>query len=202
MSDHIKVETIQNIHHIGDIVVKDTKSKGKWKLEYKCDKDIQKQENGRIYFIVINGNIFKIGSSSCEGGIKTTFSFYEGGLGGSPSIRTFGIHVLIQKELEKGNNIQIYALFIEPIKIKISGISSVKEVVTYPDIKVLEDLCREDYKKVYGKFPLWNFQENGEKWPEEINELYVEQVNNRKNISLNKEIPKKKKIIIKEENEE
>jgi len=206
MSDHINVENIPNIIHIGDIVVKNTKTKGKWKLEYKCNKDIQKQENGRIYFIVVNGEIYKIGSSSCEGGIKTTFSFYEGGLGGSPSIRTFGIHVLIQKNLDAGNKIQIYALFIEHIKINISGISSVKDVITYPDIKVLEQLCREDYKKVYGKFPLWNFQENGEKWPEEINQLFVEQVNNRKNIVVNKEITtkivKKKKIIIKEEHED
>ena len=202
MSENINIQEIPNIHYIGDIVIKDTKSKGKWKLEYKCNKDIQKQENGRIYFIVINGEIFKIGSSSCEGGIKTTFSFYEGGLGGSPSIRTFGIHVLIQKELDASNKIQIYALFIEQIKVKISGICSVKEVITYPDIKVLEDLCRQDYKKIYGRFPLWNFQENGDKWPDEISELYVEQVNNRKNVSSSKEIIKKKKIIIKEEDEE
>jgi len=180
----ISVTSIPNIQHIGDIVAKDTKSKGKWKVDYKCDKETQKKENGRIYFLVVNGEIYKIGSSSCEGGIKTTFSFYEGGLGGSPSIRTFGIHVLIQKELNAGNLVQIYALFIEPITIQISGITSVKEVVTYPDIKVLENLCREDYKIVYEKYPRWNFQENAEKWPEEINASYVEQVNGRKNVTL------------------
>jgi len=180
MTTQINVETIPNIKYIGDIIHKDTKSKGKWKVEYKCDKETQKQENGRIYFLVINSEIYKIGSSSCEGGIKTTFAFYEGGLGGSPSIRTFGIHVLIQKELDAGNLLQIYALFIEPITIQISGITSTKEVVTYPDIKVLEDLCREDYKLVYGKFPRWNFQENAEKWPHDINSSYVAQVNGRR----------------------
>jgi hypothetical protein len=99
MTTQINVETIPNIKYIGDIIHKDTKSKGKWKVEYKCDKETQKQENGRIYFLVINSEIYKIGSSSCEGGIKTTFAFYEGGLGGSPSIRTFGIHLLIQNSL-------------------------------------------------------------------------------------------------------
>lgn len=180
MNNPINVETIPNIKYIGDIIPKDTKSKGKWKVEYKCNKEIQKQENGRIYFIVVNNEIYKIGSSSCEGGIKTTFAFYEGGLGGSPSIRTFGIHLLIQKELNAGNLVQIYVLFIEPITIQISGITSTKEVTTYPDIKVLEDLCRQDYKIVYGKFPIWNFQENVEKWPHEINQAYVEQVIARK----------------------
>ena len=180
MTTQINVKTIPNIHYIGDIIAKDTKSKGKWKVDYKCDKEIQKQENGRIYFIVVNEEIYKIGSSSCEGGIKTTFAFYEGGLGGSPSIRTFGIHVLIQKELDAGNLIQIYALFIEQITIQISGITSTKEVITYPDIKVLEELCRQDYKQVFDKYPRWNFQENAEKWPDEINSSYVEQVNSRK----------------------
>jgi len=177
----ISVTSIPNIQYIGDIVIKETNFKGKWKLDYKCDKETQKKENGRIYFIVVNGEIYKIGCSSCEGGIKLTFSSYEGGLSGSPSIRTFGIHVLIQNEINAGNFVQIYALFIEPITIMISGISSVKEVVTYPDIKVLEKLCREDYKLVYGKNPRWNFQENAEKWPDEINASYVEQVNARKN---------------------
>jgi len=182
----INVTDIPNIQYIGDIVPKDTKSKGKWKVDYKCSKEIQKQENGRIYFLVVNGEIFKIGSSACEGGIKTTFAFYEGGLGGSPSIRTFGIHVLIQQQLDAGRLVQIYALFIEPIRIQISGITSVKEVVTYPDIKVLEDLCREDYKLVYGKYPQWNFQENADKWPDEINAAYVVQVNGRKSTALEK----------------
>jgi hypothetical protein len=176
----INVTDIPNIQYIGDVVTKDTKSKGKWKVDYKCSKEIQKQENGRIYFLVVNGEIFKIGSSACEGGIKTTFAFYEGGLGGSPSIRTFGIHVLIQQQLDAGRLVQIYALFIEPITIQISGISSTKEVITYPDIKVLEDLCREDYKVVYGKYPQWNFQENADKWPDDINAAYVAQVNGRK----------------------
>lgn len=184
MNTQINVLNIPNIQYIGNIVPKDTKSKGKWKLEYSCDKETQKKENGRIYFIVINDEIYKIGSSSCEGGIKTTFAFYEGGLGGSPSIRTFGIHLLIQKELDAGNSIKIYALFIEPIKIEISGIYSTKEVVTYPDIKVLEDLCREDYKMIYDKYPRWNFQENAEKWPEEINIAYVNQVNSRKSNNM------------------
>ena len=179
MTTQINIQTIPNIHYIGVIVIKDTKSKGNWKVDYKCSKEIQKKENGRIYFIVVNGEISKIGLSSCEGGIKSTFASYEGGLNGSPSLRTFGIHVLIQKELDAGNLVQIYALFIDPITIQISGITSTKEITTYPNIKVLENLCRKDYKIVYGKYPRWNFQENAEKWPEEINQLYVAQVNSR-----------------------
>lgn len=175
----INVSEIKDIIYIGNIVEKNTQSKGKWKLEYSCDKNIQKKENGRIYFIVVNGEIYKIGSSECKGGIKNTFSFYEGGLGGSPSIRTFGIHLLIQEQLNLGKIIQIYALFIESIKVTIKGLLSSIEKITYPQIKEMEDLCREDYKKVYGKYPKWNFQENVEEWPQHIKLAYKVQVNNR-----------------------
>lgn len=177
----IDIEKVNNIVFIGDIINKtaDCTTKGKWKLDYKCDKIIQKKENGRIYFILVNNEIYKIGSSECKGGIKNTFSFYEGGLGGSPSIRTFGIHLLIQKQLNLGRKIRIYALFIEPIKVIISGLLSSVEKITYPQIKEMEDLCREDYKKVYGRYPIWNFQENVQEWPEDIKLAYKEQVNNR-----------------------
>ena len=139
----------------------------------------KKKENGRIYFIVIDEEVYKIGSSECKGGIKTTFAFYEGGLGGSPSIRTFGIHLLLQENLTLGKTIKIYALFIEPIKITLHGLFTSIEKITYPQIKELEDLCREDYKKIYGTYPKWNFQENVEEWPQHIKLAYKEQVNNR-----------------------
>lgn len=182
MSDEprgIEISEIPNITLIGRIVEKNTKSKGKWRVEYLCSKEIQKKENGRIYIIVIDDEIYKIGSSECKGGIKNTFAFYEGGLGGSPSIRTFGIHLLIQEQLNLGKNIQIYALFIEPIKVVIPGLLSSIEKITYPQIKEMEDLCREDYKKIYGKYPNWNFQENVEEWPQHIKLAFRDQVNNR-----------------------
>ena len=158
----------------------ENKWKGKWDIDYKCSKEIQIKENGRIYFIVVDDKIYKIGSSACVGGIKTTFSFYIGGLGGSPSIRTMGIHALIQELLDAGKEIKIYVLFNDPIKVIAYGLLSANEIITYPDVKVMEDACRVDYKKIYGKYPLWNFQENGEEWPAHIQKLYTEQVNQRK----------------------
>jgi len=175
----MEISDIKNLIYIGDIINKDGNSKGKWKLDFKCDKMTYMMENGRIYLIVINDEIYKIGSSACKGCIKTTFTFYENGLGGSPSIRTFGIHILIQEELNKGNSVKIYALFIEPIKVIINGLTSMKELITYPQINEMEELCRQDYKKIYGKYPIWNFQENNEEWPLYIKNLYKEQVKNR-----------------------
>jgi hypothetical protein len=158
----------------------ENKWKGKWDIDYKCSKEVQIKENGRIYFILVDNKIYKIGSSAGKGGIKTTFAFYIGGLGGSPSIRTMGIHALIQELLDAGKEVKIYTLFNDPIKVIAFGLYSANEVTTYPDVKVMEDACRVDYKKIYGKYPPWNFQENGEEWPAHIQKLYIEQVNQRK----------------------
>jgi hypothetical protein len=178
----------ERIVYVGQVVYKqprienipENKWKGKWSMDYKCSKDIQIKENGRIYFILVNGEIYKIGSSACKGGIKTTFAFYIGGLGGSPSIRTMGIHALIQELLDAGKEVKIYTLFNDPIQVVAYGLSSANEIITYPDVKVMEDACRVDYKKIYEKYPQWNFQENGEEWPAHIQKLYTEQVNQRK----------------------
>jgi len=180
----IECDKIKDIIYVGEIIKKDNGTLSKWKLDYKCSKEIMSKENGRIYFIVIDKEIYKIGSSACKGGIKNTFGFYEGGLGGSPSIRTFGIHMLIQEKLNENKSIYIYMLFINEIKTKIRGIISEIEKITYPQIKEMEDLCREDYKKIYGKYPQWNFQENVEEWPMNIKNKYKEQVNNRGKTNL------------------
>ena len=63
-----------------------------WKPEFA---EKIKDNAGRIYIIVSRapdsdtnrGVIKKIGKSECRGGMKNTFAFYQGGLGGSPSIR-------------------------------------------------------------------------------------------------------------------
>jgi hypothetical protein len=166
------IEQNKNLIHVGNIHNKN----GKWKVDYVCDSIIQTKNNGRIYLIVVDNIIYKIGCSESKGGIKNTFNSYQGGLGGSPSLRTFGIHKLIQEQLDLGKKIQIYAIFIDPIEVVIHGLVSCMHKTTYPQIKEMEHACREDYKKVYGKYPLWNFQENYEQFPEHIKNAFKEYI--------------------------
>ena len=152
----------------------------KWDIQWESGvESLIKQENGRIYFIFVNNEIFKIGCSECKGGMKTTFAFYKGGLGGSPSLRTFGIHLLIHEQLEAGKNVELYGMWNDAIKVKVKGLFGEKEEVIYPSIKSMEDTCRNNYKEVYNKYPPWNFQENAEQWPLHIQELYKAQVQQR-----------------------
>lgn len=133
----------------------------------KISKSILRDDSGRIYIIVSHGIIKKIGGSQCKGGIKTTMSFYQGGMQGGPSIRTFGIHLLIKEELEKGKKIEIYMITSKKIKMKVKGLFK-EEYMKASSFKEMEDKCKKDYKGVEGKLPPWNFQERGEVWRQDI----------------------------------
>jgi hypothetical protein len=177
-TQQLTIRSISHLFHIADIV--SAPASNKWKINYVCEKCMQIQENGRIYLIVVDGEIYKIGSSTSNGGIRNTLTSYMNGLGGSPSLRTFGIHMLIQEQLDSGKLIQIYAKFNHPIEIVINGLTSSISKLTYPQIKDMEDLCREDYKKIYNKYPIWNFQENKEQFPQHIQMAHAEHLQKQK----------------------
>lgn len=58
----------------------------------KLSQQILTQNVARVYLIVVNGIIVKIGGSQSNGGIKNTLQIYQdGGVNGRPSIRSYGV---------------------------------------------------------------------------------------------------------------
>jgi len=154
----------------------------------KLDKFVLKDESGRIYMIVSDGMIKKIGKSDCKGGIKTTMSFYQGGMQGGPSIRTFGIHFLIKEELEKGKKVEIYMISSKKIKMKVKGLFNEGVIEASSVSGGMEEKCREDFKNFEKELPPWNFQERGEVWRQDI--LKAHSKHNTKRKSLRRKISK------------
>lgn len=142
----------------------------------KLDKTILKKRIGFVYLIIISGKIKKIGGSQGKGGIKSTMNFYEGAMQGGPSIRSYGIHLLIKKELEKGKRVDIYVIVSKEIKAEIKGLFKAHKgkVVAF---KEMEERCNEDYKIRTGKYPDWHFQSRGKgkgyRWPLWIRKSYA-----------------------------
>lgn len=132
------------------------------------DNQILKDNSGRIYFFVSNRKIMKIGKSKCKGGIKTTMGFYQGGMQGGPSIRTYGIHILLKEELEKGKKVEVYMMVAKKAKLEVMGLFEEEEIEVTPDIIDIESKCKQDYFDKEEKYPPWNFQENGEVWRQDI----------------------------------
>jgi len=131
------------------------------------DKKILKEDTGRIYLLVSDGIIKKIGGSQCKGGIKTTMSFYQGGMQGGPSIRTFGIHLLLEEELKKGKKVEVYMINLTKQKAKVKGLFD-EDLMDTTSFKESENKCKKDYKLKEGDYPPWNFQEKGKPWRQDI----------------------------------
>lgn len=138
------------------------------------DKDMQKWDNSRIYFIVVNDIIKKIGGSGCKGGIRSTLSFYNSANQGKPSISRYGIQKLIIDCLNRGDIVDVYVMFLDPIEVNIQGLNGNKKCKVNLSFKEMESLCIKDYVDINDKFPDWNFQESANSWPKDIQESYIE----------------------------
>ena len=184
----LTIESVKTARLVGRCVLRGAENKTKqlWKMQWVPEhKELVKGNAGRIYLLVSRtkdkpGVIKKIGKSECKGGMATTMAFYQGGLGGSPSVRTFGIHHLITKELKAGNEFEIWGIWSSPVKVQVPGLFDTAEMLVTPSIHCMEDKCRQDYKKIMGDFPPWNYQERGAAWPKDIYEMYQKQIASRK----------------------
>lgn len=135
-------------------------------------KNILTNNAGRVYIIVVDGIIKKIGGSQSKGGIKATLSFYQSAMQGGPSLRSYGIHLLIKEALENEKRVEIYMIISQSVKAPVKGLFSIEKMKTNV-FKEMENKCKEDYKKIEGDFPEWNYQERAFPWPKKIHESYV-----------------------------
>lgn len=155
--------------------------------------NILTQNVARVYLIVVNGEIKKIGGSQAEGGIKSTLQIYQdGGVKGRPSIRSFGVWYFLYHTILTGAKIEFYMIYQPNFEHKIKGLFGLKSVPNaYISYKLIEQCCVDDYlSKENGKFPEWNVQEQGMDCPLEIKNEHAEIQKNAQS--------RKKKVIRKE----
>jgi hypothetical protein len=163
----MKINKVKTAIKIGDFQLNKIESANHITVKYneKIEKCILKCNLGRVYLFTCNENIIKIGGSSSKGGIKTTLSFYTTSMTGSPGKARFIIHLLIRDELLKGNKCEIF-MITSPLAISyVSGLFKQKKM-KIAAFKEMEDFCKEDYYKLENKYPVWNFQENNDPYPQ------------------------------------
>ena len=165
---------------VADVIL-DEKNKKYFQLVWdKSKKDLYKKEVDRIYLIIENGIIKKIGGSGCEGGlIKTITTYRDSSRSGKPSPRTIGVPYLINQSLQKGNKIEIYGILGELVMTQIKGLFGMNSKLASPNYKYMEKFCLEDYYSIVGTYPDWNFQEKNEKWPDEVIQLHLKLLNKK-----------------------
>ena len=147
----------------------------------------------RVYLIVVDGKIKKIGGSQDKGGIKGTLSIYrDGGVKGRPSVRSFGIWYFLYHTILEGKNIEFYMIYHDNFEKEVKGLFGLHKVTNASiSYKFIEECCIMDYLDAEeGIYPEWNIQEQGMDWPMEIKDQHAE--------ILEKAQTKPKRIIRKE----
>jgi hypothetical protein len=183
----MEIAKVKTAFKIADVVLNSDHPKNHIKFRYlddlrdetgkKLDKNFLTKRIGFVYLIVVDGLIKKIGGSQGKGGIKSTMNFYEGAMQGGPSIRSYGIHLLIKHELDQGKKVEFYVIPSKEAKSEIKGLFDVfqESIVAY---KEMEEKCNEDYKTTTGRYPEWHFQSRekgkGYRWPEWIRKSFAD----------------------------
>jgi len=123
------IEKVKTAIKIGDFVLRN-KHKNKINIKYlsNIDKKILTNNSARIYLIVQDGIIKKIGGSASKGGIKTTMLFYISAMTGSPGVPRFIVHLLIAEALTKKSKVELYMITSPKTLAKINGLFGSKKV--------------------------------------------------------------------------
>lgn len=157
--DHIKTMT-----RAGEIKLQpDTK-----KLAFIPDSAMSKQQlrdiRGRVYAIVVDGVIEKIGGSQDKGGIQGTLGWYLNGWAKGNSERTYCTWNFFRKNLEEGKTVEIWCVWAPMVTATIPTMTGSMQKSMPIDFHTIEKAFNDEYFQIEGRHPTLNMQESGERW--------------------------------------
>lgn len=176
------------MRHVAKVVLSNKENqKPLWDIIFNqsLTSDELSSENGRCYIISVSDIVYKIGYSDCKGGIKNTISTYRSaGNSGKPSDRTHGVHVLIALALKSGQDVDFWYSSINPTLVTlelIDGHTASREVSVSGKHLELENITiyRSNHNQ---KFPPWNLQEAGVKWPDTLIKTRMRLINGKQSV--------------------
>jgi len=169
----MKIKDVKTAMKVGDFVLR---KEGRNKIDIKylpnIDNKILTDNSARVYLIVQDGIIKKIGGSASKGGIKATTIFYISAMTGSPGVPRFVAHLLIEEALRNKSKVELFMITSPRTLAKVSGLFGYKKM-EIASFKEMEDLCKFDYYSREGRYPDWNFQENNKPYPPELAKKHV-----------------------------
>ncbi len=165
--EYVKDSTKLNFNYLKDLKDENNQS---------LSQNILTQNVARVYLIVVDGEIKKIGGSQADGGIKSTLNIYkDGGVKGRPSVRSFGVWYFLYHTILTGAKIEFYMIYQPNFETQVKGLfgfHAIKDAsISY---KLLEQACLTDYRNnSHDALPEWNEQEQGKDWPNDIKDEHA-----------------------------
>lgn len=178
----MNIQDIPNVIYAGEVVVgKAPKTatrhyhyEKKLSMVWNCNlpKGLLNKTLGIVYFMVVDGEIYKIGQTSGKGGIKACMNFYLSAGFGDDGLPRFIINGLWRECINKGKKVEVYFMYMEPVKVQVPGLFGSTEMEVPVSAKGMEENCLSQYKTIEGAYPAWNFQESGIPCPQHLFEAH------------------------------
>jgi len=141
-------------------------------FDHRFPKELKSKQVSMAYIICVNEEIYKIGQSSTKSGIQGCMGFYLGAGQDDPGINRFAINWFMREELDKGNKVEVYMIYMDPIVIDVPGLFKSEKVTVPVSAKGIEENCLVQYNTIEGHYPKWNYQETGASLPSAIHEAF------------------------------
>jgi len=181
----MKITEVKTAFKIADVELIENSTKLKFKyLEDLIDENwdiisnkILKENYARVYLVVVNNEIKKIGGSQANWWIKWTLQIYQDGwVKWRPSIRSFWMWYFLYSSILQKKKIEFYMIYQNNFTAEIKwlfGYNIVKNA-SY-NYKLLEHCCITDYLVESGwSYPDWNIQEQAWDWPSDVKRAHAD----------------------------
>lgn len=127
-------------------------------------KDQLKDKRGRVYAIVVDNVIEKIGGSQDAGGIQGTIGWYLNGWTKGNSERTYCTWNFFTQSILAGKNVEIYAVWAPMVDVEIPTMNGVITKTLPVDFHTIEKAFNDEYYEIEKNHPTLNMQESGKRW--------------------------------------
>src|SRR3989344_6547139 len=125
----MNIKDVKTAIRVGDLILR-RNHRNKIDIKYlpNLSNKVLADNSARIYLIVQDGIIKKIGGSASKGGIKATMMFYVSAMTGSPGVPRFVLHLLIERALRKKSKVELFIITSPRTLAKVSGLFGYKKV--------------------------------------------------------------------------
>jgi hypothetical protein len=160
----MKISHITTMTRIGEIVSRI----GEKKLALLPDGSITKSQlrdkRGRVYAVVVNGVIEKLGGSQDAGGIQGTIGWYLNGFAKGNSERSYCTWNFFTRAINAGKKVEIYTVWAPMVDVEIPTMNGLLTKTLPVDFHTIEKAFNDEYYEIEKKHPTLNMQESGKRW--------------------------------------
>lgn len=160
----MKIDYVKTMVRVGEIKTQQGTKKLSFVPDSKMSKEQLRDKRGRVYAIVVDGVIEKIGGSQDAGGIQGTIGWYLNGWAKGNSERTYCTWNFFTRNCNAGKKVEVYTVWAPMVSVSIPTMTGELTQIMPVDFHTIEKAFNDEYKKVEGSHPTLNMQESGQRW--------------------------------------